>query len=99
MRLLQVTIPSSGVANLGNAGNGLFNGLHFQQATIQNNTAGSIGIGDSTVSATKGILLAAGTPGSTLTSTYSIAYAGSLNEWYAYNLGTSAATLDILILE
>lgn len=71
----------------------------FSVFIIQNNSASSVRVGDSTVSATKGIVLAAG--GTTTTSPLVIApalqFTGDLREFYLY--GTADALIDILVFD
>lgn len=67
-----------------------------KQIIIQNNAAHSCRIGDSTVSATKGILLAAGTPGGTINSGPVDIYHTYLSDWWIF--GTTSDKIDVLYI-
>lgn len=70
----------------------------FQILVIQNNSANSCRVGDATVSATKGIVLAAGS--TTTTPPFIIAphleYSSDLSEYYLF--GTVGALIDVMYL-
>ena len=59
-----------------------------RQIIIQNNAAHSMRLGDSTVSSTKGIYLAAGPGGGTVNSGPVVVYNSYLSDWWAF--GTAA---------
>ncbi len=65
---------------------------YFQQLLIQNNSAAVIRIGDSTVSATRGISIASG--GGLFDFGSFVDYATELNEWFVF--GTSGDVVDIM---
>jgi hypothetical protein len=107
--LLQVTIPASGKAplstglpsNTGGQGIGVappqVGNIYVQQLQIQNNSAGAIRYGDFSVSTTRGILLAAGTPGG----------AGNLGAFINYGLylsdvwvaGAAGLVIDVFYIQ
>jgi uncharacterized membrane protein YjfL (UPF0719 family) len=66
----------------------------FQWMTVQNNAIHSVRIGDATVSATKGILLAAG---SSMSIPLTMEYSSSLSDWFIF--GTAADVVDVMIIE
>lgn len=63
---------------------------------IQNNSTHNFRLGDSTVSSTKGIALATGSPGGSLTLTADTAYNTDLSQWWVF--GTQNDLVDILWL-
>ena len=64
------------------------------QVTFQNNAGHSCRLGDATVSATKGLLLASGSPGGSANfGPFSVNNA-DLTEWYIF--GTAGDVIDIL---
>lgn len=65
-----------------------------RQIIIQNNAAGSMRVGDSTVSATKGIYLAAGPGGGTVNSGPVVVYNSLLSDWWVF--GTAGQLIDVL---
>lgn len=65
-----------------------------RQVTIQNNAAHTMRIGDSTVSASKGIYLAAGPGGGSENHGPLVAYAIDLSNFYVF--GTQNDVLDVL---
>jgi len=89
VRLLQVTLTA--VATQISSSN-----TFCKQILIQNNAAHSFRVGDSTVSATKGILLAAGTPGGSLNSGPVDAYQSYLSDWWVF--GTTNDKVDVLYI-
>jgi len=97
MHLIQVTLTAGAATPLGSPLQGIANGQFFQQLVIQNNTASTVRVGDSTVSSTRGILLESGVPGGSITTTLSIQNSGTLNEWYAYS--AAAVTIDIMLID
>lgn len=98
MHLLQVTIASTGTAQpiiplaVQPASQNPFSVL-----VVQNNAAHSVRIGDSTVSTTKGILLASGSPGGSQTIEPAIQYTGDLREFWI--VGTAADVIDFMIFD
>lgn len=101
MRLLQVTLlatatPITNAIPVAGTAYGASQFGSFQQITIQNNAAAVVRVGDSTVSATRGMALSAGSPGSSGTFTTSIDFATSLDEWYLF--GTAGQVIDIMLL-
>jgi hypothetical protein len=88
--LLQVTIPAGG-------GPQAFAAVHpevkIRQIIIQNNAAHSMRVGDSTVSATKGIYLAAGPGGGSINSGPVVVYNSRLSDFSVF--GTAADVLDV----
>jgi hypothetical protein len=98
MRSLQTIIASTGVAQkILPAANNPNTVYPFQWVTFQNNASHSMRIGDSSVSATKGVLLAAGTPGGSLTIAPGHQYTTGLDEFYVE--GTAGDVLDVMIVE
>ena len=97
MHLLQVTIAASDTAQpiIPANPNGTPNSIYFQFALFQNNgTSGTMRLGDSSVSTTKGIVIQ---KTGSLESSLPLQYAGTLNEWYV--VGTQGDVLDILYQE
>jgi hypothetical protein len=98
MHLLQVTVAATGVAQpiippaVQPASQN-----PFSVFVVQNNSAAAVRLGDSTVSATRGILLAAGTPGGSQTIQPALQYTGDLREFYI--AGTIASVIDFMILD
>lgn len=95
MYLLQFTIPASGLLQLTSQGvEPLLSGPTFQEMTIQNNNAsGSLRIGDSTVSSTRGIEISAN--GGIFQTRNPLSW-NFLNQFYVY--GASGATVDVLVI-
>lgn len=85
--LLQVTL-GAGATQISTAN------TPCRQIVLQNNAAAVMRIGDSTVSATKGISLATG--GTQLLSGQGVAYHTYLSDWYVF--GTAAQLLDVLYI-
>lgn len=71
-------------------------GLRCRQLIIQNNSTHSMRFGDSTVSATKGILLASGSPGGSINSGPAVVYHTDLFDWWVF--GTAADVVDVLFV-
>jgi hypothetical protein len=93
MRTLQFTIPASGIIQLDYPGNFRKANSYYQQITIQNNNAGNLRIGDSSISATVGILLY---PTSSFTITAPLSHR-AIQEIYVY--GVVGSLVDVLLLE
>lgn len=88
--LLQVTL-GAGATQISSA-----NTL-IRQITFQNNAAAVMRLGDSTVSATKGVsLVSGGAAGSTYNSGPSIIQPTYLSDWYVF--GTATQVLDVLYI-
>lgn len=70
----------------------------FQVLIIQNNSAHSVRIGDATVSATKGLVLGAGSTTTTppLTIAPHMEYSSDLSEFYLF--GTAGDLIDVMYL-
>jgi hypothetical protein len=98
MRLLQVTMTGTAVPIIAK-GVQPANSLPFQVLIFQNNAAHLIRLGDSTVSSTKGIVLASGstTTQPPLVISPGLEYTSDAYEWYAY--GTNADVLDVILLD
>ena len=98
MHLLQVTIASTNVAQpiLPSAVTP-DKMASFSVFIIQNNSGHSIRVGDSSVSSTRGILIASGTPGGSQTITPALQYTGDLNEFYI--VGTAADVIDLMLFD
>lgn len=92
MKTLQFTIPPSGQVQFVDPQNPVV-GTFFQNAIIQNNNAGSIRIGDSTVNATTGIVL---TQNGTLTMVLGQCQRRT-DMIFAY--GTAGYVVDMMIVE
>jgi hypothetical protein len=77
------------------------NSRAFSVLYIQNNGTGEVRTGDSTTSATKGILIdppaTAGKAGGSQTITPSLAYTSDLTEFYAYSV--AGTILDIQVFD
>jgi hypothetical protein len=106
--LLQVTIPASGKVQISTALPALTGGpgigqapqignIYVQQLMFQNNSATSIRIGDWSVSPTRGILLAPGTPGGSSNYGAFINYGTYLSDWWIS--GTAGAVIDIIYIQ
>src|ERR1035437_4729574 len=97
MVIFQVTIPASGKVQL-SAGLPSYAppNIFVQYLTIQNNAGHSIRIGDTTVSATKGILLASGTPGGSLGINGFMSYGSYVSDWWVF--GTPADVIDVMYI-
>ena len=94
MRFIQFTIPASGILELNDPGSPNAN-FHYQQMTIQNNNAsGNMRVGDSTVSATVGILLYPA--GGSFQALAPLRYGRSASFWV---YGSAGALVDVLIIE
>jgi hypothetical protein len=68
--------------------------IPVQQAIFQNNSANAVRVGDASVSATKGILLASGSPGGSLNMAGFMVYGTDLSLYYLF--GISGNVVDIL---
>jgi hypothetical protein len=66
-----------------------------RQVIIQNNAAGTMRVGDSSVSATKGYYLAAGPGGGVLNTGAATIYNSYLSDFWVF--GTSGQVVDILV--
>jgi hypothetical protein len=106
--LLQVTIPAGGLVQISTAlqvrtgGPGVGPGpaignIYVQQLMFQNNSASAVRVGDWSVSATRGILLAAGTPGGSTNLGAFINYGTYLSDWWLF--GTAGTVIDILYIQ
>jgi hypothetical protein len=96
MRLLQFTLGAAATPIL-LKGVQPANSLPFQGIIIQNNSAAACRVGDSTVSATKGIYLAAGPGGGSITLQPALEYTSDVYEFYAF--GTAGSVIDVLIMD
>jgi hypothetical protein len=67
--------------------------IQCRQVIIQNNAAGTMRVGDSTVSSTKGILLAAGPGGGSFNSGPVDCYNSYLSDFYVF--GTVSQIVDV----
>jgi len=88
MRILQVTLGAAATPITTDAD------LYASIIAFQSSAAAVIRIGDNTVSATKGIVLAAGTPGGSATFQMAFPRGTHLIDWYAF--GTAGQVIDIL---
>lgn len=88
MRLIQVTLGAGATQISSNSG------IYCSILIIQNNAAAVVRIGDNTVSATKGIALASGSPGGSSTVQPIIVRGTHLQDWWLF--GTAAQVIDIL---
>jgi hypothetical protein len=98
MRLIQVTL-TAGATPIVVKGVQPANSLPFQWLAIQNNAAHAVRVGDSTVSATKGIAIAAGSTTTQLPLIVNPAleYTSDLYEWFLF--GTAADIIDVMLLD
>lgn len=98
MRLIQVTLGSAATPII-IKGVQPANSLPFQVLVIQNNSAHSVRVGDSTVSATKGIVLASGSTTTTapLIVAPGLEYTSDVYEWFLF--GTAADVIDVMVLD
>lgn len=98
MRLIQVTLLATATPVV-KKGVQPSNSLPFQTLVIQNNAAHVVRVGDSTVSASKGIALAAGstTTTSPLIVSPGLEYTSDTYEWYLF--GTIGDLIDVLLLD
>lgn len=87
MRIIQVTLGAAATAITTNTN------IYCSALTIQNNAAAVVRVGDSTVSATKGISLAAAGVGST-NLTFAFPRGAHLSDWFLF--GTAAQVIDVL---
>lgn len=92
MQTLQFTIPASGLLRLSDPGTPNA-GIFYQQLVIQNNNQTNFRVGDSTVSATRGILIF---PTGSLTITVPMSYRRSQEFWV---FGTASALVDVLVVD
>jgi hypothetical protein len=95
MHLLQITVGPNATPIIPKAVVPA-NSAAFSVLYLQNNSGTSVRVGDSTVTASKGILLASGTPGGSLTITPSLQYSGDLTEFYLFGAG---AIIDIMVFD
>lgn len=70
----------------------------FQILIFQNNSTHSVRVGDASVSATKGLVLASGSTTTTppLVIAPHMEYSGDLSEWYLF--GTAGDLIDVMYL-
>lgn len=98
MRLIQVTLTAVATPIV-SKGVQPANSLPFQVLVIQNNSAHVVNVGDSSVSATKGIALAAGS--TTTTPPFILApgleYTSDAYEFFLF--GTSGDKIDVMLLD
>ena len=87
MRLIQVTLGAGATPITTN------NNIYCSMLAINNNAAAVVRVGDNTVSATKGISLAAAGVGST-SLTFAFPRGTHLSDWFLF--GTAAQVIDIL---
>jgi hypothetical protein len=93
MRLIQVTMTGSPIPIMP-AVVAPTPTLHFSSVTLQNNAAAQMRWGDSTVTATRGIVLS---PGGSYTLTPSLMYTSDMYELYV--VGTIGNVLDIVVFD
>ncbi len=99
MYLLQVTLVATATPVIPKAVVPA-NSRSFSMICVQNNAAANVRVGDSTVSATRGILLAppsGGGQGGSITLTPSLQFTGDLCEFYLF--GTAGQVIDLLIFD
>jgi len=97
MYLLQITLGSGPTPVIPKAAVPA-NSRSFSVLTFQNNAAAAVRVGDSTVSATRGILLDpsnAGAAGGTYTITPALQFTGDLTEFYLF--GTAGQVVDVMV--
>ena len=90
IKLLQVTIGAAATQVSATS-------VPVRSVTFQNNAAHSCRVGDSTVTSSKGILIAQGTPGGSNFTGTGNQYNTDLNEWWI--AGTQNDVIDILIVQ
>lgn len=88
MRLIQVTLGSGATPITTNTN------IYCSLLICQDNAAANVRIGDNTVSATKGILLALGTPGGSATLQINTPRGTHLADYFLF--GTAGNLIDIL---
>jgi hypothetical protein len=105
----QVTIPASGKAHLSDGlqqpgvttgagvGGPQIGNLYVQQLQIQNNSGHVMRVGDVTVSATRGIVIASGAPGGSDNLGAFINYGTYISDWYVF--GTTGDVVDFLYIQ
>jgi hypothetical protein len=86
MRIIQVTLGAGATPITTN------NNIYCSMLAIDNNAAAVVRVGDNTVSATKGISLAA--TGGIATLTFAFPRGTHLSDWFLF--GTAAQVIDIL---
>lgn len=94
MRLIPVTLNAAATPIIAK-GVQPANSLPFQWLMIQNNAANNCRVGDSSVSATKGILLLAS--GGSMTAAPALEYTSDLYEWFIF--GTAGQIIDVMLLD
>lgn len=96
MRLIQLTLSGSGANQISPNTDTVAGGtqVYVSYLIIQNNAGHSLRVGDNTVSSTKGILIASGTPGGSVTAQFAMPRGSLLSQWYI--AGTNADVIDIL---
>jgi hypothetical protein len=90
MQLLQATLTGAAVPIVASRDTSM--GPSWQFLLVQNNTAGAITVGDATVSASKGIKIAAGAAQPFWNP---LEYANDLSEWYVFG---ASGVVDIMLL-
>jgi hypothetical protein len=94
MQLLQITATATGTIPVIPRTTEIMPTVPFQWVTVQNNGSHNMRFGDSSTSATKGILI---TPGGSMTFGPAQHEGQNLNEWFAYIVNTD--TCDIMFQE
>ena len=88
MRTIQVTLGAGATPITTNPN------LYASVLIVQNNAAAVVRLGDSSVSATKGIAMANGSPGGSTTLTFAFPRGAHLSEYFLF--GTAAQVIDVL---
>lgn len=88
MRLIQLTLGAGATQLTTNAN------LYASLLIVQDNAAANVRVGDNTVSATKGILLALGAPGGSATLQIMAPHGTHLIDYFLF--GTAGNVIDIL---
>ncbi len=96
MHLLQITVGANATPIIPKAVVPA-NSASWSCVIVQNNSAANVRVGDSSVSSTKGILLASGSPGGSVTITPSLQYTGDLQEFYLF--GTAGSVIDVMVFD
>jgi len=94
MHLLQVTLTAAATPLIPKAVTPA-NSATFSIFNVQNNAIHNCRIGDTSVSATRGLLLLAN--GGTFTATPALQFTGDLTEFYLF--GTAGDVIDIMIFD
>ena len=97
MMSIQVTIPASGKVQVSTGIPSNFqNDILVQWLQFQNNAAHTVRYGDWSVSSTKGMMLANGSPGGAGSQSTPIGYSTMITDWWV--AGTAGDVVDVLFI-